>query len=216
MGTRVGRLVAGLGVVGCGLLLLGGCATGTAPATAETTTVTVPASTSVSPSPGAASDGAASDGAASDGASSGSTGALTPPNCPTGQLGIRLGAAEGAAGSTVTPLVFTNTGSSTCQLRGFPGVSFVAGDDGHQVGPAAAEDGARAGQVDLAPGTSAHALVRVADSGNYDNATCVPTAVRGLRVYPPDDTAAAFVPAPQTACAHTLLLHVETMESGAS
>ncbi|GAA4853014.1 hypothetical protein GCM10023201_52890 [Actinomycetospora corticicola] len=112
--------------------------------------------------------------------------------------------------------MFTNSGSTTCRLRGFPGVSFVAGDDGHQVGPAAAEDGARAGEVDLAPGRSAHALVRITDSRNDDNATCVPTTVRGLRIYPPGDTAAAFVAAPQTACAQALLLHVETMEPGAS
>ncbi len=208
MGARAGRLVGGLGAVGFALVLLGGCATGAPPAPVTTTTVTVPASTSASTS---ASPSAV---ASSDGASSGD--ASTPPNCPTGQLGVRLGAAEGAAGSTVTPLVFTNSGSSTCQLRGFPGVSFVAGDDGHQVGPAATEDGARAGEVDLAPGQSAHALVRITDSRNLDNATCVPTTVRGLRIYPPGDTAAAFVAAPQTACAQALLLHVETMEPGAS
>ena len=49
--------------------------------------------------------------------------------------------------------MLTNTGRRTCELRGFPGVSYVAGDDGHQVGPAAAMDGPRGGEVRLAPGT---------------------------------------------------------------
>jgi hypothetical protein len=43
-------------------------------------------------------------------------------------------------------------------------------------------------------------LVNVA---NYDAAVCRPTPVRGLRVYPPGDTAALFVPAEGTGCAGT-------------
>jgi hypothetical protein len=38
---------------------------------------------------------------------------------------------------------------------------------------------------------------------NYDAAVCRPTPVRGLRVYPPGDTAALFVPAEGTGCAGT-------------
>lgn len=200
------RLAGGLGALGLGMAVLGGCAGGAA--APPVATVTVPAPTTASPSPvvGAA--------AGSDAGTTGAT--LVPPNCPTGQLTLRLGDGGGAAGSLVRPLVFTNAGSSTCRLRGFPGVSFVAGDDGHQVGPAAVEDGPRAGQVDLAPGQSAHVEMRIANHLNYDDATCAPTAVRGFRVYPPGDTAAAYVPAPDTACANVALLHVETMEPGAS
>ena len=72
------------------------------------------------------------------------------PNCGTAELRGSLGAAEGAAGSTIVPLVLTNVGTRTCELRGFPGVSYVAGDDGHQVGPAAAMSGARGGEVGAA------------------------------------------------------------------
>ena len=43
-------------------------------------------------------------------------------------------------------------------------------------------------------------LVNVA---NYDAAVCRPTPVRGLRVYPPGDTASLFVAAEGTGCAGT-------------
>ncbi len=33
----------------------------------------------------------------------------------------------------------------------------------------------------------------MAQAGNHDSGQCGPTAVRGLRVYPPDQTASAFV-----------------------
>jgi hypothetical protein len=43
-------------------------------------------------------------------------------------------------------------------------------------------------------------LVNVA---NYDAGVCRPTPVRGLRVYPPGETAALVVPATGTGCAGT-------------
>jgi uncharacterized protein DUF4232 len=101
------------------------------------------------------------------------------------------------------PLVFTNTGRRACELRGFPGVSYVAGDDGHQVGPAAEMVGGRGPQVRIDPGRSAAAALQLANVGNFDPGACRPTAVRGLRVYPPGDTAALFVPAEGTGCAGT-------------
>ncbi|OLT04964.1 hypothetical protein BJF90_21230 [Pseudonocardia sp. CNS-004] len=101
------------------------------------------------------------------------------------------------------PLIFTNTGSRTCELRGFPGVSYVAGDDGHQVGPAAAMSGERGGQVPIAPGGTAQAQLQLANVQNYETDACHPVPVRGLRVYPPGDTAALFVPVEGTGCSAT-------------
>ncbi|WP_285591965.1 DUF4232 domain-containing protein [Actinomycetospora sp. NBRC 106378] len=124
---------------------------------------------------------------------------VDPPRCTTASLAVTLGAAEGAAGSSYQPLVFTNTGSAVCTLQGFPGVSHVAGDDGHQVGPMAAETGEPGSPVALAPGDSAHATVRTADA--FGPGRCDPTAVRGLRVYPPGESTAAFVPRSGTSCA---------------
>jgi hypothetical protein len=125
------------------------------------------------------------------------------PRCTTAELRATLGDPEGAAGSVHRPLVFTNTGGRPCELRGFPGVSYVTGDDGHQVGPAAQESGERGGEVVLAPGGQAAAPVQFVQVANFDAAACRPTPVRGLRVYPPGDTASLFVAAEGTGCAGT-------------
>lgn len=136
------------------------------------------------------------------------TGPATPTGsavarCTTAVLSGSLGPAEGAAGSTYRPLLLTNTGTAACELRGFPGVSYVTGDDGEQVGPAATESGERGPQVVLEPGTAASATVQFVDVANFDAAACAPVPVRGLRVYPPGDTAALFVAADGTGCSAT-------------
>ncbi len=127
----------------------------------------------------------------------------SPPRCTTGELAVALGEGSAAAGSVFRPLIFTNTGSRTCELRGFPGVSYVAGDDGHQVGPTAAMSGELGGQVPIPPGGTAKAQLQLVNVQNYDPAACHPVPVRGLRVYPPEDTAALFVPVEGTGCSTT-------------
>ena len=116
------------------------------------------------------------------------------PRCTTAELRGSLGAGDAGAGSVFRPLLLTNTGTRTCELVGFPGVSYVAGDDGHQVGPAAEMDGPRSAQVNLAPGKAASAQLRLVNVRNFDETACRPVAVRGVRVYPPGDTASLFVP----------------------
>jgi Protein of unknown function (DUF4232) len=152
------------------------------------------------PAPGPAADPAAAP--ATEPATEPDGGAGLP-RCTTGELSVALGAADAAAGSVYYDLVFTNTSAHTCELRGFPGVSYVAGDDGHQVGPAAEMSGERGDQVPIAPGGTARAQLRLANVQNYDPADCSPTPVRGLRIYPPGDTAALFVPREGTGCAKT-------------
>jgi hypothetical protein len=125
------------------------------------------------------------------------------PRCTTGELKGSLVGGEGAAGTVHRTLELTNSGSRTCELTGFPGVSYVAGDDGHQVGPAAAMSGTRGAPVRLAVGDAARADVGFVQVLNFDPAVCMPTPVRGLRVYPPGDTASLFVAAEGTGCAGT-------------
>lgn len=120
--------------------------------------------------------------------------ALTP-ECKAEQLKLSFGEGDGAAaGSNNYALQFTNKGSSACIVVGFPGVSFVAGDAGRQVGRPATRVGAEGPQVTLAPGQMASAAVSEADALAFPEATCQPVPVRGLRVYAPDDTAAQFIP----------------------
>jgi hypothetical protein len=90
-------------------------------------------------------------------------------------------------------------------MSGFPGVSYVAGDDGHQIGAAATRSGSAGARVTLSPGATASAVVQEANTGNFDAGDCQPVTVRGFRVYAPGDTAATYLPFSQarTACADT-------------
>lgn len=127
--------------------------------------------------------------------------AEVPGRCASGQLTVTVGGGSGgAAGSIITAVNFVNKGAVTCTLDGHPGVSFVAGADGHQVGNAAKRVGASV-KITLTRGAVAHATLRVVQAGAFDPATCHPTQARGFRVFPPDQTASAFVAHPQTACA---------------
>ncbi|HWC83734.1 MAG TPA: DUF4232 domain-containing protein [Pseudonocardiaceae bacterium] len=142
------------------------------------------------------------------------------PECKAGELKLTFGRLGAAAGSTYTPLQFTNISRETCVMDGFPGVSFVAGDDGHQVGDPAKRIGSIGPEVTLRPGAVASALLQVGESGNYDASTCNAVPVRGYRVYAPDDTAAMFIPftAATSACSGVNLpspqLLVNTTVSG--
>lgn len=129
--------------------------------------------------------------------------AASSGECKVADLELSLGTGDSAAGTSYRPLVFTNAGGRTCTIQGFPGVSYVAGDDGHQVGPAAFRTGSKGAAITLKPGMSAYADIGFVQVRNYDEAVCKPTAVRGLRVYPPHEFDSMFVPAPGTGCAGT-------------
>lgn len=130
-------------------------------------------------------------------------GSVAAPRCRSAQLTPSLGPPEGAAGSVYRVLVFTNTGSQACGMQGFPGVSYVAGDMGQQVGPAAERVGDAGGSVRITSGATGSAQLQMVNVANYDAAVCRPTPVRGLRIYPPGETAALFVPVEATGCAGT-------------
>lgn len=98
------------------------------------------------------------------------------------------------------PLRFRNSSSATCTLSGHPGVSYVAGDDGHQVGRPARRTGTPV-HVTLRPGATAAAVLQELNAEIEDPGTCHLTRVTGLRVYPPDQRASAFLREPGRACA---------------
>lgn len=91
-------------------------------------------------------------------------------------------------------LVLTNTGATSCTLQGWPGVSFVGGGDGAQIGAAATQDQASAHPtVTLAPGQAAVAPLKIGQAGNYSSADCGPRTPDGFRVYPPGSKQSLFV-----------------------
>jgi hypothetical protein len=102
-----------------------------------------------------------------------------------------------------TGLQLKNTGSAPCALYGYPGVSWVAGTDGHQVGAAAARQANSTGSpektVTLAPGALASAPFDIVDAAVFSPSACKPVPVRGLRVYPPGEKAALFLSMPTPA-----------------
>ncbi|MDT7579277.1 MAG: hypothetical protein QOK35_541 [Pseudonocardiales bacterium] len=138
-----------------GVLLAAGCAGGTsAPPPPAPAPVSAPPATAPPVSPPVSQPAAPSPsgGPAPTAPNAGGSGVS---RCTSGRLKASLGPSEGAAGSVFAPLVLTNDGTGTCELRGYPGVSYVAGDDGHQVGPAAAFDGPRGAAIVLAAGRAA-------------------------------------------------------------
>lgn len=124
----------------------------------------------------------------------------TPARCTVSHLSLRLGAAGHAAGSTYRPIIFTNKGTTSCALRGYPGVSYVAPSSGAQVGAAASRSaGVTVRTITLAAGAHASALLQLVNYTDYPASSCGARSVSGLRVYPPGSKAAAYV-----AFAHTM------------
>ena len=144
----------------------------------------------------------------------------SPGACATRQLSLRLGVGGHAAGSAYLPIVFTNTGSAACTLTGYPGVSFVAPSTGKQVGAAATRNSHQPSRtVTLQPAGRASALLQVANYVNFPPKACAATSVSGLRVYPPGQTAAAYVPfsGNESACSSSVeQLSVQAVVSGAT
>ncbi len=123
--------------------------------------------------------------------------------CKSGDVKLALGQGDAGAGSVYRPLLITNSSSKPCTIQGFPGVSYVAGADGHQVGKDAFREGTKGNAVKLNPGQTAAADLRLVNVQNFDPGACQPTPVKGLRVYLPQETASNFLPTDGTGCAGT-------------
>jgi hypothetical protein len=116
--------------------------------------------------------------------------------CSASDLYLSMGRKEGAAGSLYWSIRFTNTGTSTCALRGYPGVSVL--DTAHrQIGPAATRTGESSSTVTLAPAHSTVAVIRTANGPI--GGPCLRTGTY-LRIYPPASHTAVLVPAHWTIC----------------
>ena len=130
---------------------------------------------------------------------------------------VTLGAAEGAAGSTFVPVRMTNTSGRPCRTGGFGGVSLVISPRSEPVGaPADRVQQDTAKPIVLKPGGHADATLRITEAGSSPSAKCHPTPTQGLRVYPPNETHAAYVPHRATACASTKvhLLELRPYQAG--
>lgn len=133
---------------------------------------------------------------------SSTTHARTADRCTTEALTVALGHGSGTAGHFYIPVTFTNNSAAACTITGYPGVSYVTGKGGDQIGDAAARSNAATPTVTLHPGQQASATVDQVDVANYPAGSCQPVDAAGLRVYPPNDTVPVFLTEPHArACA---------------
>lgn len=114
---------------------------------------------------------------------------VTPPPlaaCTRDQLTATLGDPQGAAGSTVVPVVIGNTSASECTLEGYPSVIFIWQDGGTTGAPSANDTSVTPTQVLLGPGNEAGKFtLTIAEASNSCDA---PVSTLGFRVTLPGMT----------------------------
>lgn len=213
----------------CAATLVTACGSGSPAAAPRHTAVTghtAASSPSATSSPSQAATGttsspASTDPASTHPASSAGTGPAgsdptptSPAACLTRYLRVTTGAPQGTAGSVYVDLDFTNLASQPCTLYGYPGVSLATGTPARQVGEAATENPSPPRRlVTLQPHGIASALLRIVDAGNFSTAQCRPVKTSWLQVFPPNQTAVAYVSFPATGCAGPVqLLSVDTVQ----
>jgi Protein of unknown function (DUF4232) len=186
-----GRAALAAGALSCAAALAGCASSGSSsqpPAAGSTTTVTAspsaPAASSNTPDVVAPSSSAAGSAA-----------------CATSALQVKLGASNGYAGGVYQTIDFTNTSGSPCTLTGYPGVSLVTGPSHQQLGLAAKRSTSTpATTVTLAPGATANAQLQIVDALNFPSPACSPTKAADLKVFPPNQFTAVYLPDTSYGC----------------
>jgi hypothetical protein len=199
------RGLAAAAVLACSAALVAACGTPAAPAASPAASPAVTATPTVSA------------GTASPANSPAPTPAGAAPACATSALKVTVGGPGGAAaGSSYYPVQFANVSAASCTLYGYPGVSFVTAPGGSQIGPAATRNPAMARQlVTVSPGQTVHAELQVVDAENYPAADCGFVTAHWLKVYPPNQTAPAYVSFTAPACSKPRqILTVQTVQPG--
>jgi hypothetical protein len=146
------------------------------------------------------------------------TTATPVPACTAHDLGawVAVTQGNGAAGSVYYPLQFTNLSRHACAMRGFPGVSALD-RAAHQLGsPAGRARAVPVRTVVLAPGATAHSVLRLSDVV-LSTAACHPVySAIELRIYPPNQRQSTLAAYDLAACAHAgpVYLHVGPVQAG--
>jgi Protein of unknown function (DUF4232) len=188
------------GIVAAASILAVGCGSHSSSAPAQATSTAAAASSSVSAA-GAPATGATSQASSTAPATSASAAPAGAAACSSSNLRISVAGGGAAAGTDFTVIDFTNGGSASCTLYGFPGVS-LTNSSGAQIGAAATRNPSKASTVvTLAPGAKASAELGVANAENYPAADCKPTTSAQLKVFPPNQTQAIEAPFATTGCA---------------
>lgn len=204
-----------------GVVVLGTLTACSGGGSSDEPTATVTATTTKTATATPSSSSSSSPSATSTDAAGGDTGGgtQTGTRCTVADLtGGTAPGGGGAAGSVEINLTFTNKSDAACTLQGWPGVSFVGGGNGTQLGAPATLDRSSAHTTQtLAPGATVNAPLKIGQAGNYSNAECAPRDADGFRVYPPGSKQALFIAATgYTACSDTgvQLLTVQAIAAG--
>jgi len=122
--------------------------------------------------------------------------------CHTEDLSVSVVPGDRAAGHIGLRIVFTNRLSRPCDMFGYPGVSFLSGPAGSELGAPAARSAAEGAPklIALAAGGKSHADLLLVNTANFATNTCKPQQAAGVRVYPPDETASIFAAYPVMVC----------------
>ena len=170
-------------------------------------------------SPGTASPGSSAAGTApaSAPAQSTSPAAAAALACANGSLQVKLGPGQGYAGGVDETIDFTNISGAPCTLYGYPGVSLVSSPQA-QIGLAATRNTtAPVRLITLAPGATGNAGLQIADALNFPAATCSPAQATDLRVYPPNQTVAVYLPDSSEGCVQPVqVLFVGAVQAGSA
>lgn len=195
------------------LSVLAGCSdgdgSGSDAGSDASTSTTTPTPVATGEPGGNGGDTESSEGAAASGADG---------RCTTGDLDVTAGQSQGAAGSILLDVEFTNTSDGSCTLAGFPGVTLVD-EAGEPVGaPAEREENVPSSVVELAAGSTATSALSIGRAENYDEAACGPTPAGGLQVIVPEEEQTTVLDVPDlTACTadDVTLLSVQPLTDGA-
>lgn len=188
--------------------VLTGCTSAAGPHVTVSATRPTGSSTAASATPTtSASDVRATASPSTSSSASAGAGTRKDPNAPAGQcadsrlaVSVQNDPTGSGAGQRLSYVVFRNTGDSTCELRGAPGVSLVGDGDGTQIGAAAARstDGPT---VSIPAGSYALAELTFPaidknggayGDGDGHDPKCQAKPVDGYRVYPPHSFRAYF------------------------
>jgi hypothetical protein len=121
--------------------------------------------------------------------------AAAPPGCSSHRISVSIGLAAAGLGHIGLPLLFRNTGSSTCVLTGYPGVALVRAAGAGQVQASRtllgylgglAGTSTAAPVIRVRPGETISALLEGDDNPAHGTGVC--PSFRALLVTPPNQT----------------------------
>jgi hypothetical protein len=235
----VGALILGASaaLTGCGSSSGTGntTASGGSTQTAATTSMSAGATQSSGTGAGGGSTASATSGGASGATASATGNGGSAQNadagsngCATGHVSVKLGSSDSGLTHRSLVLLFTNSGSSTCTLTGYPGAT-VTNNGQYDFAPYVNAQRSLSGYlggittvttVSLAPGATASAILEwdaAPTDGNEANAANCPGMAGGyLEITPPNTTAASKFDPPTDMCTDIQIHPVVSGGSGRS